>query len=98
MSRIANFAGGGALSKHELVIHSRDSNGNIRASETIPSATEGIITPTNLFYILNHYDAPPLIPKETFSLRIEGAVRKPYTLSYSYLRQLPSRSVMALIA
>src|SRR6202158_2096417 len=97
MSTIANFAGGGALSEHELIIHPRDSNGKIRASEPIPSAAEGIITPTNLFYILNHYDAPPPIQKETLSLRIEGAVRKPYTLSYADLRKLPSRSVMALI-
>lgn len=81
----------------ELLIHARDSKGLIRASETILSAAEGILTPTELFYILNHYDAPPPVASEAFSLSLDGAVRKPYTLSYADFRRLPSRSLMALI-
>ena len=83
--------------ERELFTHVRDSNGRIRASETLLSAAEGVLTPTELFYILNHYDAPPPLARESFSLRVEGAVRTPYTLSYDDLRKLPSRSLMAVI-
>ena len=81
----------------ELIQHARDSNGLIRASETIPSAADGIITPTRRFYILNHYDAPAAIQPENLSLCVDGAVRKPFTLSYDDLKRFPSRTQTTLV-
>jgi DMSO/TMAO reductase YedYZ molybdopterin-dependent catalytic subunit len=85
------------VDEREIITHARDSNGYIRASETVLSAAEGVVTPTELFFILNHYDAPQPIAPETFSLHIGGAVQKPYTLSYADFRKLPSRSLIALV-
>src|SRR5260370_3635888 len=50
----------------------------------------GFITPTQWFYVRNHFPAPK-IDLKTWRLRIEGAVAKPLDLNYDQLQKLQSK-------
>jgi hypothetical protein len=43
---------------------------------------DSFLTPTELFYIRSHFPAPKL-DLASYQLRIDGAVRSPFSLSYS---------------
>jgi DMSO/TMAO reductase YedYZ molybdopterin-dependent catalytic subunit len=49
-----------------------------------------------LFYIRSHFPAPKL-DLATYRLRIDGAVRKPLSLSYKQLRDMPSETRVATL-
>lgn len=51
------------------------------------AALDSFLTPSDLFYIRNHYDVPKLDAR-TFRLEVKGAVRKPLSLSLDDLRKL----------
>jgi hypothetical protein len=55
---------------------------------------ESYLTPTELFYIRNHFP-PPSIDPAGYRLSIDGAVSKPSALSYRELRDLPSETRIA---
>ena len=57
---------------------------------------DSLITPTNRFYIRNHFSVPHLDPV-TWRLNVGGAVRHPLFLSYDELRKLPSKTLMATL-
>jgi len=50
------------------------------------------ITPNDEFYITTYSDTVPNIAPERFSLRIEGLVDKPYTLTLKELEQMKDKS------
>ena len=50
---------------------------------------EGLITPTHLHYTVQHFDVPPIITADDWSLTIDGEVKNPITLSFDDLRPLP---------
>jgi DMSO/TMAO reductase YedYZ molybdopterin-dependent catalytic subunit len=54
------------------------------------------LTPTELFYIRSHFPAPRL-EIASYQLRIDGAVRKPFSLSYQQLRDMPSETRVATL-
>lgn len=56
----------------------------------------GLLTPTPLFYVRNHFPVPRLAAAD-YRLRVEGAVERPLTLTYADLRALPSRSLLATL-
>jgi DMSO/TMAO reductase YedYZ molybdopterin-dependent catalytic subunit len=60
------------------------------------STLEGFRTPTERFYIRNHFAVPPLKAEE-WRLKVEGAVERPLELGYEELRKLPSRTQVALL-
>ena len=73
----------------------------VRESEPINlecpfDSLSGEITPCDAFYIRNHFPEPKADLK-TWRLSIEGAVSKPFQLSYEELLALPSQSVTALL-
>src|SRR5260370_29412433 len=49
---------------------------------------DSYLTPTELFYIRSHFPTPDL-DRAAYRLRIDGAVRHPFTLSYEELRSMP---------
>jgi DMSO/TMAO reductase YedYZ molybdopterin-dependent catalytic subunit len=57
---------------------------------------EGSITPPELFFVRDHFPQPQL-SLETWSLRIEGHVARPYTLTFSDLLEQPSKKVEAVL-
>jgi DMSO/TMAO reductase YedYZ molybdopterin-dependent catalytic subunit len=57
---------------------------------------DSFLTPTELFYIRSHFPAPRL-ELGTYRLRIDGAVRRPLSLSYQELRDMPSETRAAIL-
>src|SRR5260370_8980144 len=55
---------------------------------------DSYLTPTELFYIRSHFPIPSL-DAASYQLRIDGAVRRPFTLSYEELRSMPSETRVA---
>src|SRR3984893_10224836 len=60
-----------------LIIRQKEPN-NL---ETPFDQIDSFLTPTELFYIRSHFPAPKL-DLASYQLRIGGAVRKPFSLSY----------------
>ncbi|MDB4955801.1 MAG: sulfite oxidase-like oxidoreductase [Myxococcales bacterium] len=64
--------------------------------ETPFDQVDSFLTPTELFYIRNHFHAPAL-ELATYQLRIDGAVTNPFSLSYEQLRAMPSETRVATL-
>jgi DMSO/TMAO reductase YedYZ molybdopterin-dependent catalytic subunit len=57
---------------------------------------DSYLTPTELFYIRSHFPTP-ILDQASYQLRIDGAVRRPLTLSYAELRRMPSETRVATL-
>src|SRR5258707_1522468 len=57
---------------------------------------DSYLTPAELFYIRSHFPNPDL-SRASYQLRIDGAVRHPFVLSYDKLRSMPSETRVALL-
>src|SRR5882724_4418650 len=75
-----------------LIIRQKEPN-NL---ETPFDRVESFLTPTELFYIRSHFPAPKLDPA-SYRLRIDGAVRNPFSLTYQELRDMPSETRVAVL-
>jgi DMSO/TMAO reductase YedYZ molybdopterin-dependent catalytic subunit len=64
--------------------------------ETPFDQADSFLTPTELFYIRSHFPAPKL-DLASYQLRIDGAVRNPFSLSYRELRDMPSETRVATL-
>jgi len=64
--------------------------------ESPPSALREWITPSDQFYVRNHF-AEPDIKRSIWRLSVEGAVRKPGTFSYRDLTTMASQSQISVI-
>src|SRR6266436_2308833 len=64
--------------------------------ETPLDEVDSFLTPTELFYIRSHFPAPRL-DRASYQLRIDGAVRNPFSLSYKELRDMPSETRVATL-
>src|SRR5258708_39207468 len=67
-----------------------------RVLETPLNKVDSFLTPTELFYVRSHSPAPKLDAK-SYRLRIDGAVRNPFSLTYDQLRQMPAVTRTALL-
>ena len=57
---------------------------------------QGSLTPSDLLFVRDHFSEPQL-SLETWQLRIEGRVARPYQLSFSDLLELPAKKVEAVL-
>src|SRR5882757_7958087 len=85
MSQLASSSAG-------LIIRQKEP----RNLETPFEQLDSFLTPTELFYIRSHFPAPTL-DIASYRLRIDGAVRKPFSLSYQQLRDMPSETRVATL-
>src|SRR6267142_3655056 len=58
---------------------------------------EGLITPTNLHYTVQHFAVPPVVETDAWELRILGEVKNPLTLNFDQLRRFPGRHVRTVM-
>ena len=58
---------------------------------------EGLITPTELFYVVQHFAVPEPVAVEDWTLTIDGEVKRPLTIDYDDLRRLPGRTVRTVM-
>src|SRR3981081_1872856 len=64
--------------------------------ETPLDQVDSYLTPTELFYVRSHFPAPKL-ERASYQLRINGAVRKPLSLSDKQLREMPAETRVATL-
>jgi DMSO/TMAO reductase YedYZ molybdopterin-dependent catalytic subunit len=64
--------------------------------ETQFDQMDSFLTPAELFYIRSHFTAPKL-NHASYRLRIDGAVRNPFSLSYEELREMPFETRVAVL-
>ena len=57
---------------------------------------QGSITAPNLFFVRDHFSEPE-VSLETWKLRIEGRVNRPYDLSFSDLVEMPTKKLEAVL-
>jgi DMSO/TMAO reductase YedYZ molybdopterin-dependent catalytic subunit len=57
---------------------------------------DSYLTPTELFYIRSHFPTPDL-DRASYQLRIDGAVGRPFALSYAELRSMRSETRVATL-
>src|SRR5712672_3334666 len=57
---------------------------------------DSYLTPTELFYIRSHFPTPNL-DRASYQLRIDGAVRYPFALTYEELRSMRSETRVATL-
>jgi DMSO/TMAO reductase YedYZ molybdopterin-dependent catalytic subunit len=88
--------------KNEIRKASQSSSGLIirqnepKNLETPFDEVDSFLTPAELFYIRSHFPAPKL-EVASYQLHIDGAVRKPFSLSYRELRDMPSETRVATL-
>jgi DMSO/TMAO reductase YedYZ molybdopterin-dependent catalytic subunit len=58
---------------------------------------EGLITPTNLHYTVQHFAVPQVVESDTWELKVVGEVKAPLTLNFDQLRRFPARSVRTVM-
>ena len=58
---------------------------------------EGLITPTQLHYTVQHFAVPPVVETGAWSLEVRGEVKRPLTLDFEQLRRFPARSVRTVM-
>ncbi len=74
-----------------------DEQGRIKRVRTPVLDLEGLMTPTHLFYVVQHFDVPEPIRPKDWRLTIDGEVHQSITLNYDDLRRLPSRTVRTVM-
>jgi DMSO/TMAO reductase YedYZ molybdopterin-dependent catalytic subunit len=58
---------------------------------------EGLITPTELHYTVQHFAVPPVVETKDWELQVCGKVKSPLTLNFDQLRRFPGRSVRTVM-
>ena len=74
-----------------------DDQGRVTRVRTPVLDLEGLMTPTHLFYVVQHFAVPEPVSPEKWRLTIEGAVKRPVELTYDDLRRLPGRTVRTVM-
>ena len=74
-----------------------DGEGRVKRVRTPVMDLEGLITPTELHYVVQHFEVPEVVPADKWSLSIDGEVKRPLSLNYEELRRFPGRTVRTLM-
>jgi DMSO/TMAO reductase YedYZ molybdopterin-dependent catalytic subunit len=74
-----------------------DDQGRVTRVRTPVLDLEGLMTPTHLFYVVQHFAVPEPIRPEAWRLTIDGAVKRPLQITYDDLRRLPGRTVRTVM-
>jgi DMSO/TMAO reductase YedYZ molybdopterin-dependent catalytic subunit len=74
-----------------------DDAGRITRVRTPVMDLEGLMTPTHLFYVVQHFAVPEPVAPEHWRLTVDGAVKRPLEITYEDLRRLPARTVRTVM-
>ena len=66
--------------------------------ETPLDRVDSFLTPTELFYVRSHHSPAPKLELASYRLHIDGAVRRPYSLTCKELRDMPSETCVGSVA
>jgi DMSO/TMAO reductase YedYZ molybdopterin-dependent catalytic subunit len=82
--------------KRHGLMAGKDAEGRVINGRAPILDLEGLITPTDAYYIVNQLEVPDPIHPEDWRMTIAGAVERPLELGLEDLRKLPGRSVRAV--
>ena len=74
-----------------------DDRGRLMRVRTPVMDGEGLITPTDLHYVVQHFDVPEPVPAARWELSVDGEVKRPLKLSFEELRRFPGRTVRTVM-
>ena len=84
-------------SKEMNPVNLLDEEGRVKRVRTPVVDLEGLITPTELHYVVQHFEVPDVLPADKWSLTIGGEVKNPMTIDYEQLRRYPGRTVRTVM-
>ena len=87
------FIQGGADRKRSTPYTLTDADGRVISQCTPVADLQGLITPTDLRYVVVQLDAPEPVHPDDWSVEIGGQVDKPGTFTMEDLRRLPAKTV-----
>ena len=87
---------GWADRKRAAVIAGKDAKGRVINGRAPLLDLEGLITPTDAYFIVNQLPVPEPVHPGNWSLRIFGELDRPFALTFDGLRRLPGRTVRAV--
>ncbi|MGZ8197287.1 MAG: molybdopterin-dependent oxidoreductase, partial [Burkholderiales bacterium] len=82
--------------KRPALIAGKDSQGRVINGRAPVTELEGLITPTDAYYVVNQLEVPDPIHPDDWVLTIGGEVERPLEMSLKDLRKLPGRTVRAV--
>ncbi len=74
-----------------------DDQGRTMRVRTPMMDMEGLITPVDLHYVVQHFDVPPVADPTQWKLEVTGEVKRPLTIDYEMLRRYPGRTVRTVM-
>jgi DMSO/TMAO reductase YedYZ molybdopterin-dependent catalytic subunit len=74
-----------------------DDQGRLARIRTPVLDLEGHMTPTHLFYVVQHFAVPEPMWPEDWRVSIDGEVKESVTLTYEDIRRLPGRTVRTVM-
>jgi DMSO/TMAO reductase YedYZ molybdopterin-dependent catalytic subunit len=82
--------------KRATVIAGKDAEGRVINGRAPLVDLEGLITPTDAYYIVNQLEVPEPVHPDDWKLTLVGEIERPVELSFDALRRLPGRTVRAV--
>lgn len=82
--------------KRPALMPGKDAEGRVINGRSPLTEIEGLITPTDAYYIVNQLDVPDPIHPDDWVLAIGGSVERPIEMSLGDLKKLPGRTVRAV--
>ena len=71
--------------------------GRVEKIRTPVMDLEGLLTPTELVYVVQHFGPPQPVKAQDWSLKVHGEVKRPLELSYDDVRRFPGRTVRTVM-
>ncbi len=82
--------------KRSVISAGKDSQGRVINGRCPVTQLEGLLTPTDAYYVVNQLEVPEPIHPDDWILSIGGLVDKPIELSLKDLQKFPGRTVRAV--
>ena len=82
--------------KRAVINPGKDSQGRVINGRAPITQLEGLLTPTDAYYVVNQLEVPEPMHPDDWILSIGGLVEKPIELSLKDLMKLPGRTVRAV--
>jgi len=82
--------------KRPQLLSGKDAQGRVIMGRSPLLELEGLITPTDAYYIICQLEMPEPVYPDDWTLAIGGLVERPVTLSLKDLQKLPGRTVRAV--
>ena len=74
-----------------------DEEGRTKRFRAPVTELEGLITPTELHYVVQHFEVPEVVPADKWALTVSGEVKRPLSLNFEELRRFPGRTVRTVM-